>query len=141
MLSICADAAYTPLKTLLSAGFVLLLVYAAGWRQGFKVKTLHASAADQQPPMQNPCSNMATVKQIQYVKDLANKHNLTLNIDPADMTKMQASCWQHLPHMFYHFILCCAIVFVCFVDLRITLLSRLQATHWIDTTKAMFNLK
>jgi hypothetical protein len=89
--SICADAAETPLKTLLSAGFLLLLVYAAGWRQGFKLKTLHASAAAQQPSMQNPCSKMASVKQIQYVNDLAKKHNLTLNLDPADMTMQQAA--------------------------------------------------
>ena len=79
----CMDAAEGPLKTLLAAVCLLLMVFAAGWRQGFKMKCFNSSAADAEP-------KMASQKQIQFVKNLAKRHNLALTMDPAAMTLQQA---------------------------------------------------
>ena len=79
----CMDAAEGPWKTLLAAVCLLLVVFAAGWRQGFKMQCLSSSAPKAEP-------KMASQKQIQYVKNLVKKHNMALTMDPAAMTLQQA---------------------------------------------------
>ena len=79
----CVDAAEGTLETLMAAAFLLLIVFAAGRRQGFNMKCLSSSAAEAEP-------KMATQKQIVFVKNLVKKRNLAHNLDPAAMTLQQA---------------------------------------------------
>ena len=97
VMHICMDAAESPLKTLLAAVGLLLIVFAAGCRYGSKLLVLHPCMAEPEPGQQKaaalkrPCRTMASQKQILYVKDLAGKHSLVLTMDPAEMTMKQAA--------------------------------------------------
>jgi len=76
------------------------------------------------------------------VKDLAKKRNLTLNLDPADMTMQQAAGTPFACESLQSIGLArtVQVSYVVFV-LLILKFAHIEATHWIDTTKAMFNLK
>ena len=84
MFHACVDAAQDPLKSLLAAVCLLLVAFAEGWRQGSKVQGCTSSGAEAKP-------QMASQKQIQFVKNLAKKHKLALTMDPAAMTLQQAA--------------------------------------------------